>query len=102
MRFGGSDLGERRDTNIVLRIYDRTDASHSSAVETLIAEAAITKDLLLKPTYSRVSLTLKRSYNEMPAVYGGIRLLLQSPSCPFDRVSNGRMQSDVTGRHPLT
>ena len=37
------------DTNIVLRIFDRTDARQSSAVERLIAEAASSKDLLLNP-----------------------------------------------------
>jgi predicted nucleic-acid-binding protein len=57
------------DINIVLRIFDRTDTSQSSAVERLIAGAASSKDLLLK-----------RSYRKSRSVIADhLDLLLQSP-----------------------
>ena len=57
------------DTNIVLRIFDRTDAKQSSAVEKLIAEAASSKDLLLNPiVLSELAWTLKRSYKKSRSV----------------------------------
>ena len=69
------------DTNIVLRIFDRTDARQSSAVERLIAEAASSKDLLLNPiVLSELAWTLKRSYKKSRSVIADhLDLLLQSP-----------------------
>jgi predicted nucleic-acid-binding protein len=69
------------DTNIVLRIFDRTDARQSSAVEKLIAEAAGSKDLLLNPiVLSELAWTLKRSYKKSRSVIADhLDLLLQSP-----------------------
>ena len=69
------------DTNIVLRIFDRTDARQSSAVERLIAEAAGSKDLLLNPiVLSELAWTLKRSYKKSRSVIADhLDLLLQSP-----------------------
>jgi predicted nucleic-acid-binding protein len=68
------------DTNIVLRIFDRTDARQSSAVEKLIAEAG-SKDLLLNPiVLSELAWTLKRSYKKSRSVIADhLDLLLQSP-----------------------
>ena len=69
------------DTNIMLRIFDRTDARQSSAVEKLIAEAASSKDLLLNPiVLSELAWTLKRSYKKSRSVIADhLDLLLQSP-----------------------
>jgi len=69
------------DTNIVLRIFDRTDARQSSAVDKLIAEAAGTKDLLLNPiVLSELAWTLKRTYKKSRSVIADyLDLLLQSP-----------------------
>ena len=69
------------DTNIVLRIFDRTDARQSSAVERLIAEAASSKDLLLNPiVLAELAWTLKRSYKKSRSVIADhLDLLLQSP-----------------------
>jgi predicted nucleic-acid-binding protein len=69
------------DTNIVLRIFDRTDARQSSAVERLIAEAANSKDLLLNPiVLSEFAWTLKRSYKKSRSVIADhLDLLLRSP-----------------------
>ena len=69
------------DTNIVLRIFDRTDARQSSAVEKLIAEAASSKDLLLNPiVLAELAWTLKRSYRKSRNVIADhLDLLLQSP-----------------------
>jgi predicted nucleic-acid-binding protein len=69
------------DTNIVLRIFDRTDARQSSAVERLIAEAAGSKDLLLNPiVLAELAWTLKRSYKKSRSVIADhLDLLLQSP-----------------------
>ena len=69
------------DTNIVLRIFDRTDARQSSAVEKLIAEAASSKDLLLNPiVLSELAWTLKRSYRKSRSVIADhLDLLLRSP-----------------------
>jgi predicted nucleic-acid-binding protein len=69
------------DTNIVLRIFDRTDARQSSAVERLIAEAASSKDLLLNPILlAELAWTLKRSYKKSRGVIADhLDLLLQSP-----------------------
>jgi predicted nucleic-acid-binding protein len=69
------------DTNIVLRIFDRTDARQSSAVERLIAGAAGSKDLLLNPiVLSELAWTLKRSYKKSRGVIADhLDLLLQSP-----------------------
>jgi predicted nucleic-acid-binding protein len=69
------------DTNIVLRIFDRTDTRQSSAVERLIAEAASSKDLLLNPiVLAELAWTLKRSYKKSRSVIADhLDLLLQSP-----------------------
>jgi predicted nucleic-acid-binding protein len=69
------------DTNIVLRIFDRTDTRQSSAVEKLIAEAASSKDLLLNPiVLAELAWTLKRSYKKSRSVIADhLDLLLQSP-----------------------
>jgi predicted nucleic-acid-binding protein len=67
------------DTNIVLRIFDRSDERQSLAVERLLAEGD--KEFLLNPVVlSEVAWTLKRRYKKSRTVIADhLERLVQSP-----------------------
>jgi len=75
------------DTNIILRLFDVTDAKQSAAVEQLFATAESDGRLLLNPiVLSEFAWTLQRTYKRPRGVIADhIERLLQSPECivPF-------------------
>jgi predicted nucleic-acid-binding protein len=75
------------DTNIILRLFDFTDAKQSAAVERLFESAEADGTFLLSPiVLSEFAWTLQRTYQKPCGVIADhIERLLQSPECivPF-------------------
>jgi predicted nucleic-acid-binding protein len=68
------------DTNIVLRIFDRTDARQSIAVDHLLASSAQGEFRLNPIVLSELAWTLKRKYKKSREVIAAhLELLVESP-----------------------
>jgi predicted nucleic-acid-binding protein len=69
------------DTNIILRIFDRTDAKQAAAVDLLLENADSDGSFLLNPiVLSEFAWTLQRTYKKPRSVIADhLERLLQSP-----------------------